>query len=328
MKPDASINVIKILKCFCLLVLLHGCSNKDISQESGEEDILISISVLPLTQTIVFSETLQYSAMGTYADKSTKDLTTVVVWSSSNTSVATITDTGRVFALTEGTASIIATLGAVSGSTTLSVLYSEPQPKTHSMIIDHTCTRLNSIPELWIQEAKASLHIAYGHTSHGSQIITGMSGLCSWKGNLYSYNNSGTTGALDLRDEPFSGAYDLGNPTRAAWGDATRTYLNTHPEINVVMWSWCGQVSSATETDILTYLNLMNGLEDEYPNVHFVYMTGHLNGTGLTGNLHIRNEQIRNFCRDNGKVLYDFADIETYDPECQRARKSSPKMGM
>jgi len=104
-------------------------------------------------------------------------------------------------------------------------------------------------------------------------------------------------------------------PTFSCPLTATRTYLNTHPEINVVMWSWCGQVSSATETDILTYLNLMNGLEDEYPNVHFVYMTGHLNGTGLTGNLHIRNEQIRNFCRDNGKVLYDFADIETYDPE-------------
>jgi hypothetical protein len=47
----------------------------------------------------------------------------------------------------------------------------------------------------------------------------------------------------------------------------------------------------------------------------FVYMTGHLDGSGLTGNLHIRNEQIREYCRANDKILYDFADIETYDPD-------------
>jgi hypothetical protein len=40
-----------------------------------------------------------------------------------------------------------------------------------------------------------------------------------------------------------------------------------------------------------------------------------LDGSGLTGNLHLRNEQIRNYCRANDKVLYDFADIETYNPD-------------
>jgi hypothetical protein len=74
-------------------------------------------------------------------------------------------------------------------------------------------------------------------------------------------------------------------------------------------------VSSATEENINTYLNLMTGLENDYPSVTFVYMTGHLDGSGLTGNLHMRNEQIRAYCRANDKVLYDFADIETYDPD-------------
>ena len=59
----------------------------------------------------------------------------------------------------------------------------------------------------------------------------------------------------------------------------------------------------------------MNDLESDYPDIHFVYMTGHLDGTGLSGNLHQRNEQIRVFCRANNKVLYDFADIESYDPD-------------
>ena len=76
------------------------------------------------------------------------------------------------------------------------------------------------------------------------------------------------------------------------------------------MWSWCGQVSTATAEDIDAYLELMGGLEAEYPGVRFVHMTGHLDGTGREGNLHLRNEQIRAFCRENRKILFDFADLE------------------
>jgi hypothetical protein len=81
------------------------------------------------------------------------------------------------------------------------------------------------------------------------------------------------------------------------------------------MWSWCGQVSTAKESHINTYLSLMNKLESEYPDVKFVYMTGHLDGTGVSGNLNIRNEQIRKYSRENNKILFDFADIESYDPD-------------
>jgi hypothetical protein len=183
------------------------------------------------------------------------------------------------------------------------------------MIIDHNCTDLSSIPAQQITNAKSTLHIAYGHTSHGSQLTSGMNGLVGFAGPQFSFNNGGTGGALDLRDAPFSGAYDLGNPDRTAWATATRNYLDAHSDINVIIWSWCGQVSGASEENINTYLNLMNQLESDYPDVTFVYMTGHLDGSGLTGNLHIRNEQIRQYCRTNNKVLYDFADIETYDPD-------------
>src|SRR5512138_1151921 len=167
------------------------------------------------------------------------------------------------------------------------------------MTIDQRSADIDAIPEAAIEAAKSKLHIAYGHTSHGSQIISGMAGLVSWKGSLYSFNSGGTGGALDLRDTPFSGASDLGNPDRTSWATSTRTYLTAHPEINVIIWAWCGQVSSATEADITTYLSLMDGLEREYPGVTFVYMTGHLDGTGLAGNLNVRNEQIRTYCRTN-----------------------------
>jgi hypothetical protein len=181
------------------------------------------------------------------------------------------------------------------------------------IIIDHQCTKLSAIPSDWITEAKDNLHIAYSHTSHGSQLTTGMSGLVSFKGPTFTWNNGGIDGALDLHDYAISG--DLGNPDRATWASRTRTYLAENPATNVIIWSWCGQVSTATEADIDTYLNLMNDLELDFPGVKFVYMTGHLDGTGLTGNLHLRNEQIRNYCRENKKILYDFADIECYDPD-------------
>jgi len=181
------------------------------------------------------------------------------------------------------------------------------------MIINHNYNKLNTIPAEWIAAAKQNLHIAYGHTSHGSQITTGMTGLVSYKGPAYSWNDGGTGGALDLHDYAMTG--DLGDPDLTSWASRTRTYLAANADVNVIIWSWCGQVSSATEADINTYLNLMEGLENEFPDVKFVYMTGHLDGSGLTGNLHLRNEQIRNFCKTNNKTLYDFADIESYNPD-------------
>jgi len=193
-----------------------------------------------------------------------------------------------------------------------------------AIIADHRVVnyvRFDMIPEENITNAKNSLHIAYGHTSHGSQIVTGMTGLISFKESqngtegLYDFNDGGTDGALGFNDYFVSG--DLGNPDRITWCNRTREYLDNpaNADVNVVMWSWCGQVSYATEEDIDLYLSLMTSLESEYPNVTFVYMTGHTDGTGLEGTLHIRNEQIRDYCKANNKVLFDFADIESYDPD-------------
>jgi hypothetical protein len=192
------------------------------------------------------------------------------------------------------------------------------------ILIDHQCTKLSKIPAEWIEKAKATKHIAYGYTSHGSQIATGMTGLVQWKGRLYAWNIGGTDGALDLRGYAgnFGGlgiANDLGadingNLNRTSWEKATRLYLKQNPAINVIVWAWCWQVYG-TEQEIDLYLKLMNKLEADYPNVRFVYMTGRLVGQGKDDIVNLRNEQIRAFCRTHGKVLYDFADIESYDPD-------------
>jgi hypothetical protein len=189
----------------------------------------------------------------------------------------------------------------------------EDIPASHDMIIDHNSTTLEAIPDEWIAMARQTLHIAYGHTSHGSQLTDGMTGLKTFKGTQYNWNNGGSGGALDLHDYAMEG--DLGNPDFTTWATRTRSYLTANPDVNVIIWSWCGQVSWATENNINTYLLLMEDLESDYPKVKFVYMTGHLDGTGTTGNLNLRNEQIRKYCRDNKKILFDFADIESYNPD-------------
>ncbi len=192
-----------------------------------------------------------------------------------------------------------------------------------AVIVDSRCTSLDEIPLQWIDQARADLHIAYGHTSHGSQLTSGMNGLAGWKGSQYDWNNGGAGGALDLHDYAMGG--DAGYYPQ--WVNNTRSYLgfsddngrgSNNPDVNVIIWSWCGQVSSRTQqTMVDTYLAPMTQLELDYPAVKFVYMTGHLDGSGDMGNLHLRNEQIRDYCRLNGKILYDFADIESYDPDGQ-----------
>jgi len=182
------------------------------------------------------------------------------------------------------------------------------------LIIDHTCIGIDKVPQEAIAKAKAMFRVAYGHTSHGSQIVAGMEALSKAKPRLFAFGKGGGGKVLSLLDCVPAG--DLGGPDRVTWAQRTREFLNgPGKSVNLIMWSWCGQVSSASEKDIETYLSLMSGLEKEFPGVKFVYMTGHLDGTGANGNLNKRNEQIRAFCRKNGKALFDFADIESYDPD-------------
>lgn len=185
------------------------------------------------------------------------------------------------------------------------------------IIADHTCTDLPSVPTYWIEQAKANLHIAYGHTSHGSQVSSGMSGLVGFTGGcggpMFEWNNGGSGGALDMHDGAMGG--DCGYYPQ--WVNNTRSYLDnpSNSDVNVIMWSWCGQHAGYSEQDMIDkYLDPMDDLEGEYPDVKFVYMTGHLTYWSIE-NCNARNQQIRDFCLENDKILFDFAHIESFDPD-------------
>jgi len=226
-----------------------------------------------------------------------------------------------------GLAFVLVLIVALSAAAAISVSATRPgRPaaipapaiaRNQPIIIDHNTTDLSKIPATWINQAKAQLRVSYGHTSHGSQPISGMVVLESDPAHvgLYDFTTNGAvvSDTLSLADYTPSG--DLGNPDRTTWAARTRDYLNgAGSDRNVVVWSWCGQADTSEE-NINLYLSLMNELEGDFPNVTFVYMTGHLDGSGVEGNLNVRNNQIRDYCRANNKTLFDFADIESYDPD-------------
>ncbi len=181
-----------------------------------------------------------------------------------------------------------------------------------SIVINHSTTELEAVPVSYIDQAKSSFRIWYGHTSHGSQITSGMDNLQAHTGEPYTFNAGGTGGALSYQEE---WSLDLGHNGDTAWAQRTREILNPPGnDRNVILWSWCGGVSDNTEEGINVYLNKMTELEIDYPDVRFIYMTGHLD-IWAWANLKTRNQQIRDYCIANHKILFDFADIESYNPD-------------
>jgi uncharacterized repeat protein (TIGR01451 family) len=191
------------------------------------------------------------------------------------------------------------------------------------IIIDHTCTDLSQIPDYWIEQAR-QLAIHYAHTSHGGQVLA------------YLYRIEALNPLYDCT-RSYAGAEPPSSlPCPAGTlciydGNPPETYItpedhwSTSPGVartqavagtglfDYSMWSWCGQASSYSVEQIETYLQRMSEFELGHPGMRFILMTGHTDGGSST--LTRNNGMIRQYALDHGMVLYDFADIESYDPD-------------
>ena len=81
----------------------------------------MSITVTPIIPTISIETSQQFTATCTSSDGTMLDITRQVIWTSSNTGVATIDADGLATAVSAGTTTISATLSDAVGSTTLTV---------------------------------------------------------------------------------------------------------------------------------------------------------------------------------------------------------------
>lgn len=186
-------------------------------------------------------------------------------------------------------------------------------------LIDHTCTDIYQIPGQWITAVRDGTKMHYAHTSHGSQLTTGMELLESddpvFDVEIGSSYLPDVAGALCVFDGQEGDTYitpELFWETHEGM-EMTRDVLDHNPSINVCMWCWCTQMDYYGQDQVQAYLDSMSTLETEYPSVTFVYMTGNAQNTGDEGyNRYQRNQQVRQYCQDNDKVLYDFADLDAW----------------
>lgn len=109
---------LKTLAAFAVLLIVTfgaGCTGFFVNPT------LTSVTIGPPTPTIQQGNTLQMTATGTFNDGTTKTLSSNLFWSSSDQTVASISTTGLVTAVSVGTAQLSAASGTVTGTTTLTV---------------------------------------------------------------------------------------------------------------------------------------------------------------------------------------------------------------
>ncbi len=83
--------------------------------------VLQSLAIAPMNPSIALGGTQQFTATGSFGDGSTQDLTRLVRWSSSQSTVAVISSTGLATSAGRGSSTIGASFKGVSNSTSLQV---------------------------------------------------------------------------------------------------------------------------------------------------------------------------------------------------------------
>jgi hypothetical protein len=214
--------------------------------------------------------------------------------------------------------------GRVSGGTLDKNVYLPVVSKPVGAIIaNHTTTDISKIPDYWITQAHKYV-IHYAHTSHGHQILNGLEWLqgvnAKYKVDIH------VNGSVTLPDDTSAlRIYDGNNYSGNTYitpdmywesetgKNATRSVAATG-WFNISLWTWCGQMSSNSSAQVQTYENTLAGFQNQYPNTRFIYYTGHTDGSEPGSTLWANNDALRAYVQQNGKVLFDFADIESYDP--------------
>ena len=194
------------------------------------------------------------------------------------------------------------------------------------ILINHESTDYESIPESVIEDIKSNFNVLHAHLSHGFQIDDGLDTLGA-RNDLYrvkigNYELPSEMGALNILYY-YADSY-------AYWRDGgtskLRSFLDKYPQINVSVFSWCRDLDTASAETVQAYLDTLNQLEEEYPGITFVYMTGNAQKEGAYGyNRYRNNQKIREYCAQNNKVLYDFADLDCwwYNPVTEEWENST-----
>lgn len=170
---------------------------------------LVSIAVNPSSPSIALGTTQQFTATGTFTDGSNQDLTASATWDSGNTAMATVSSRALATSVATGTVTISATLGAISGSTPLTVtpaavvsITVNPASATTPLGLNKAFTAQGTFTDGSTQDVTGSAHWSSSaptvatvsntagnngmatSTGSGTTVISATSGSVSGSGNL------------------------------------------------------------------------------------------------------------------------------------------------
>jgi len=203
------------------------------------------------------------------------------------------------------------------------IMGGNPTAQQDWITVDHRHADVSKIPSYWLGEARKMV-VHYAHTSHGSQVLSGLQWL-EGRNSLYNVDIRVSNTAALPDDATALRIYDGNNSsdtyitpdeyweTSSGIAD-TRSVADTG-WFDFSLWTWCGQMSTYSDSQVQTYISQMAQFESEYPGMRFIYYTGHTDGTAPGSTLWRHNEMVRQYVQQHNKVLFDFADIETYAPD-------------
>ena len=221
---------------------------------------------------------------------------------------------------------------AIIPSLALSVFLALIKPAYCAIVVDHTCLEVEAdgslveiIPQGYLDQARR-LKVLFCHASVGGTIMNGMvgrKGLANENPERYQIGGQqnadatwfdANTGIIDISHTgwPLNGSKILGfdNHIRnLGYGAPLRT--------NVAFMKYCyidWQPGTNVEQRWNEYRITMEALEADFPDITFVWWTTAVNTAGDAGDVREAfDNMLREYCINNGKVLFDLADIESHD---------------
>ena len=173
-----------------------------------------------------------------------------------------------------------------------------------AIVADHTATALASIPDEALPGA-ANLRLLVRHASVGGNIDGGLDVL------------QGLSAKYDRSRWIFE---SRGNPGwQAKVDDLVAQAAARASSFDVLTMKLC---YIDTDASFAYYRDRMLWLESTYPTKRFVWWTMPIETTGDAGRQAF-NDSVRTFARDNGKVLFDIADIEAWNAAGQKRTDGS-----
>ena len=202
--------------------------------------------------------------------------------------------------------------------------------RTTPLIVDHTYD-LTIVPDSVLAKVRNMTDVVhYAHRSDGSAVPFGLQALSALDSSRYPYAEGYTSVPTErshgIRFWNGMVSSDYIYPADYWMSDAGRknlaTILTSNSKIRYTSWTFCNEDDYWGLTDqggdngsLGSYIRIMDYLEQQHPNVTFIYQTAAMRDAGSESsnvNQAIFNDSLRHWARLHNKVLFDFADLDVW----------------